>query len=285
MKKIGFVVCGNSGIDYLDHDYDIRVIRSTLLFGDKEYTDFVDIKAEDFYKQLKENPDLHPTTAQTATGVILETYEQLKKDGYTDAIVVTISSKLSGTYEGAKMAASMVEGINVHVFDSLSLSYNEAYMVLRAAELAQAGKDVPEIIDELSWIREHQGLYVSVDTLRYLVKNGRLSGASGFLGSFLKIKPMLHLTREGRVEPVEKIRTRKKAIERIIEKFLDDFEDAKNMEVFVIHSNAFDAIDYVKDKLKAARPDFGEIKDYPLTPVVGAHAGPGAIAIGWILKR
>ncbi len=285
MKKIGFVVCGNSGIDYLDHDYDIRVIRSTLLFDDKEYTDFVDIKAEDFYKQLKENPSLHPTTAQTATGVILETYEDLKKDGYTDIIVVTISSKLSGTYEGAKMAASMIEGVNVHVFDSLSLSYNEAYMILRAAELAKEGKDIPEIIDELTWIREHQGLYVSVDTLKFLVKNGRLSGASGMIGSFLKIKPMLQLTREGRIEPVEKIRTRKKAIERMIEKFLDDFEDTKNMEVFVIHSNAHDVVDYVKGRLRKERSDFGDIKDYPLTPVVGAHAGPGALAIGWILKR
>ncbi len=284
MAKTGLVVCGNSGIDYIDHDYDIRVIRSTLIFGDEEYTDFIDIKAEDFYQSLKENPELHPTTAQTATGVILETYEMLKADGYTDIIVVTISSKLSGTYEGARIAGNMIDDVNVHVFDSKSVAYGEAYMILTAAEMATQGKSVPEIIDKLSHIRENQGLLVSVDTLKFLVKNGRLSGASGLMGSFLKIKPMLHLTREGRVEPIEKIRTRKKAINRIVEKFLKERTE-ENLEVFLVHANAFDALDDVKNRILEVRPELGTIEDYPLTPVVGAHAGPGALAIGWIIKE
>ncbi len=283
MGKIGLVVCGNSGIDYLKHDYDIRVIRSVLLFGEDEYTDFVDIKAEDFYTMLVEKPELHPSTAQTATGVILETYEELKKDGYEEILVITISSKLSGTYEGARMAASMIDGVKVTVFDSLTVAYPEAYMALTAAKMIKQGKNVTDIIDKLIDIREHQGILISVDTLKYLVRNGRLSGASGFLGSLLKIKPMLHLTREGRVEPLEKIRTRSKALKRIVEKFADDHANDK-LEVFIAHANASDAVESVRQDLLNRLPNLKTVKDYPLTPVVGAHAGPGTLAIGWVPK-
>lgn len=284
MSKIGLVVCGNSGIDYLKHDYDIRVIRSMLLFGEEEFTDFVDITAEEFYQKLEDNPELSPSTAQTATGVILETYEQLKEDGYDEILVITISSKLSGTNEGARMAANMVEGIKVTVFDSLSVAYPEAYMVLTAAEMIKAGKKVPEILDKLIYIREHQGILVSVDTLKYLVKNGRLSGASGFVGSLLKIKPMLQLTREGKIEPVEKIRTRSKALSRMVEKFVQEHYN-DNLTVFIAHAKADAEVEDVKAALFEKLPNLKTIEVTPLTPVVGAHAGPKTLAIGWVPKK
>ena len=284
MSKIGLVVCGNSGIDYIKHNYDIRVIRSVLLFGEDEYTDFVDIKADEFYKMLVEKPELHPSTAQTATGVILETFEKLKEDGFDEIFCITLSSKLSGTHEGAKMAANMIEGVKVTVFDSLTVSYPEAVMALKAAELIKKGKSVAEIIDELVFIRENHGILVSVDTLKYLVRNGRLSGASGFLGGLLNIKPMLQITREGRLEPIEKIRTRKKAINRIIEKYVEDHAQ-DNHEVFIAHANAFDVLEDVKKQLLEKRPQIKDLKVHLLTPVVGAHAGPGTLAIGWIARK
>ncbi len=282
MSKIGVIVCGNSGIDYIKHDYDIRVMRSMLLFGGEEYTDFVDITAEEFYAKLRADQKIIPSTAQTATGVILELYEKMRDDGYEEIIAITISSKLSGTYEGAQMAAKMVEGVKVTVFDSLSVAYAEAHMALTAAKMAKEGKKMTDIVDALTKIREGQGILVSVDTLLYLVKNGRLSGASGFVGSLLKIKPMLQLSREGKIEAAEKIRTRKKAIDRIIEKFLEEY--AEGVEPFLVHAHDQETIDEIRQRLLEARPEFKEIKDYPLTPVVGAHAGPGAVAIGWIKK-
>jgi DegV family protein with EDD domain len=180
------------------------------------------------------------------------------------------------------MAAKMVEGVNVTVFDSLSLAYAEAKMALTAAQMAKEGASMSTIVDALTKIRDHQGLLISVDTLLYLVKNGRLSGASGFVGSLLKIKPMLQLSREGKVEAVEKIRTRKKALDRVVEKFVE--EHSQGVEAFIIHAHAGSVVDDVRAALLAQKPELGEIKDYPLTPVVGAHAGPGALAIGWIQK-
>ena len=97
-QKIATIVCGNSGIDYIDHQYSIDVFRSILLIDQEEYTDFIDITADNFYKQLKLNPNLDINTSQTATGFMLDVYKRLEKEGYTDVIVVTISSKLSGTY-------------------------------------------------------------------------------------------------------------------------------------------------------------------------------------------
>jgi len=283
MPKIGIIVCGNSGVDYLEHPYDIDVFRSILMIRDEEFTDFVDITAEDFYKRLRKEKDLVATTAQTATGVMVEKIEKMLDKGYEEILIITISSMLSGTYSGAVMAANMIDHDHIHVFDSRSVAYPEARMALDAAEMAAKGKSIKDILEHLTFIRDHHGIYFSVDTLKYLVKNGRLSGASGFVGGLLKIKPLLMLTDDGRVESIEKIRTSSKSLNRVVEKFLEDTE-GKEVEAFIIHAEAEDRVNDVKKELNKRRPSIGDVKVYPLTPVVGAHAGPGVVALGYIEK-
>jgi DegV family protein with EDD domain len=223
------------------------------------------------------------TTAQTATGVMVETIEKMLEKGYEEILIITISSMLSGTYSGAVMAANMIDHDHIHVFDSKSVAYPEARMALDAAEMAARGKSVEEILKHLAFIRDHHGIYFSVDTLKYLVKNGRLSGASGFVGGLLKIKPLLMLTEDGRVESIEKIRTSSKSLNRVVEKFLEDIE-GKDVEAFIIHAEADSRVEDVKKELKKRKSDLGELSVYPLTPVVGAHAGPGVVALGYIEK-
>lgn len=283
MSKIGLLVCGNSGIDYIDHPYDIPVIRSILLVGEKEYSDYVDIQAGEFYQMLEDDPSLTPSTAQAATGVILEQYKEMVAKGYDQLLVVSISQKLSGTYEGCMLAAKMLDGVDVRVFDSKSVSYPEARMILDAAKMVEDGKTMDEIWARLEHLRDNHRILFSVETLRYLVKNGRLSGASGFVGSMLKIKPMLEVTKDGRVEAIEKIRTLPKATNRLIEKFLEELGD-KDVEVFVIEANANERARTVIEAIQTARPDLSNIQTYPLTPVVGAHAGPGVVGLGYIVK-
>ena len=283
MSKIGLLVCGNSGIDYIEHKYDIPVIRSILFVGDKEYSDYVDIKAEDFYKTLRSDPDLIATTAQAATGVIHQQYQEMLAKGYDELLVVTISQKLSGTYEGCMLAANMIADVNITVFDSKTVSYPQARMGLDAAKMIEEGKNIKEIISHLEVLRDNHRLLFSVETLRYLVKNGRLSGASGFFGSMLKIKPMLEITKDGRIESIEKIRSLSKATDRLIEKFLEDVGD-KDVEVFIIEADSGERVDYVRNSVLSAKPNIKEIKVYPLTPVVGAHAGPGVVGLGYIVK-
>ena len=280
-EKIGLVVCGNSGVDYMKLDYPVKLIRSTLNLNGKEYEDYVDIQAKEFYDIIVANPDLDVSTSQTSTGKIASVYEELKAEGYTDIIAVVISSKLSGTYQGAVLARDMVPGINVYVIDSRSVSYGEAFLIMEAIKMIKIGSKVRDIIDRLEKIRDHIYIYVLVDTLKYLVKNGRLSAATGFIGTLLKIKPLLHVQRDGSLVPFEKIRTTSKAQARLIEIIQSDIA-GKNVIMFIAYTNNEEKAAEIKQQILHFRPDI-TVELVPLTPVVGAHAGPGTLGVGYIV--
>jgi DegV family protein with EDD domain len=280
-EKIGLVVCGNSGVDYMKLDYPVKMIRSTLNLNGKEYEDYVDIQAKEFYDIIVANPDIDVSTSQTSTGKIASVYEELKAEGYMDVLSIVISSKLSGTYQGAVLAKDMVPGINVYVIDSRTVSYGEAYLVKEAIKMIKAGAKVRDIIDKLEKIRDHIYIYVLVDTLKYLVKNGRLSATSGFLGTLLKIKPLLHIQRDGSLVPFEKIRTTNKAQARLIEVIQGDIA-GKNVIMFIAYTNNEEKAAEIKQEILNVRPDI-TIELVPLTPVVGAHAGPGTLGVGYIV--
>jgi DegV family protein with EDD domain len=282
MSKIGVAVCGNSGIDYAVHDKRIRVFRSLLVIEEKEYEDFVDIDANDFYKILVERPNIDVHTAQTSTGVILQMYEEMRSAGYDELIVITISSHLSGTYQNAVLAAKEMPDMPIHVFDSKTLTVVEARMAFTALKLADEGKSAAEILKQLEYIRDNHHIYVTVDTLHFLVKNGRLSNAAGFFGSLLKLKPLLEVSKEGKVVTLEKIRTTQKAREMMMERFLSEIK-GKNVEAFLVYTNNFEEVDDIRERLLESS-GLKDIQLVPLTPVVGCHAGPGTMGLGYILQ-
>ena len=166
----------------------------------------------------------------------------------------------------------------------MTLSYPQAKMALEAAKMAKEDKSLEEIIEHMEYIRDNHTIWFAVDTLKYLVANGRLSGASGFVGSLLKLKPLLQVSKEGTIDSVEKIRTTYKAANKVVENFLAETE-GKDVEPFIIHSHAPERVARVRKMVMDARPDIKEIKDYPLTPVVGAHAGPNIVAMGYIINK
>ncbi|HKL47468.1 MAG TPA: DegV family protein [Candidatus Izemoplasmatales bacterium] len=276
--KIGVAVDGNSGIDYLQRDSEIRVFRSHLLIEKEEYEDFIEISSDDFYKRLNENPDLDISTAQTSTGRILEMYEEMKANGYDELIIITISKELSGTYQNAVLAASMID-MDVHVYDSKSVSYVQAMMAIKAREMSKAGKTVEEIHEQLDYIRDHNHIYITVDTLKYLVKNGRLSNVAGAIGSLLKLKPLLEVNDEGKVKTVAKIRTTKKARKLLVEKLVEEVR-GKDVITFLVYTNNRSDMENFKNQLEAQ--GIKDILLVPLTPVVGTHAGPGTMGVGYI---
>jgi DegV family protein with EDD domain len=284
MNKLGVLVCTNSAIDYIPHKYQIGIIRSTILMGGKEYIDYEELTAEKFYQMLEADPSLFPRTAMASTGTMLTAYEKLRDEGCDEVLFVTISSKMSGTYENAMIAAKMVEGVHVTVFDSKSVGYIECKMVLTAHQMAAKGASMEAIMKELEFIRDNNKIYFAVDNLKYLVKNGRLSNAAGFVADVLKIKPLLEINKEGAVVSVEKIRTISKAIDRVVAKFLEETE-GKQYEAFIIHANNPEGVANVRAQMLAARPELKDVKEYFLTPAVGAHSGPKAMAVGYILKK
>ncbi len=283
MSKIGVAVCGNSGIDYLVHDKEIRIFRSLLLIGNEEYEDYVEISSDDFYDRITKNPDLDIRTAQTSTGKILEMYQEMVSAGYDELIVITISQHLSGTYQNAILAAKMMDATPVHVFDSRSLSYVEAMMAMIAKKMADSNHSASEIIDTMTSIRDHNHIFVTVDTLKYLVKNGRLSNAAGFFGTLLKLKPLLEVSKEGKVVTLEKIRTTIKARDAMFKRFYSEIK-GKDVDVFLVYTNNMAEMFDLKDELET-HVGITDVKLIPLTPVVGCHAGPGTMGLGYIEKQ
>lgn len=284
MKKLGVLVCTNSALDYIPHDYDIRIIRSTILMGGKEYVDYEELTASKYYEMLEEDPSLFPRTAMASTGAMLKAYEKLRDEGCDEAIFITISSKMSGIYENAMIAKKMVEGIKVTVFDSKTVGYLQCKMAFLAHDMAKDGASMDEIVEELSYIRDNNHIYFAVKELKYLVKNGRLSNAAGFVADVLKIKPLLEIDKNGAVVSIEKIRTFHKAVDRVLEKFLEETK-GKKVEAFIIHANNPEMVDYLRKRVLEEREDIKEVKDYLLTPAVGAHSGPKAITIGYLLLK
>ena len=280
MSKVAILACSNAGLDYLDYPKDIRILRSVIHFGtDETYDDYVGIDAKTFYERIKNDPNDIPRTSYVSPGTMIQYLEELEKEGYDEALVITISSKLSGLHEAVKRISEEVK-IKVTVFDSLTLAYAEAYMALEAHRLANEGKTVAEILPYLERIRDNNKVYFAVDTLLYLVKNGRLSKLQGTLGTMLQLKPVLQIDKEGKVETVEKFRTIHKAHQRVMEKYIEDTKDI-DVITYISHAHADEYIEWFKNEIKKAFPEREVVVAY-LTPVVGAHTGPKALGVGYI---
>ncbi len=286
MTKTKVIVCSNSGVDYIKNDYDIEVFRSIVQFSDTEkYDDYTEISAEAFYNRLTTDKNAFPRTAYVSPGHMIEVFEQAKKDGYDSALVIVISKPLSGLHDAVKLISQEVENFDVTVYNSLSLSYPEAIMAIDAARMFEEGKSMDEVIKRLDFIRDNHRFLFAVDTLEYLIKNGRLSKVAGVFANMLAIKPVLQLNKEGKVETLEKVRTAKGARKRIAEIFLDDIKD-KDVIPFIVHCNAKpEVLDELEKAVLTARPELVKLEKYPLTPVVGAHTGPGAVCLGYIVKQ
>lgn len=280
MSKVAILACSNAGLDYLDYPKDIRILRSVIHFGtDEAYDDYVQMDAKTFYERIQKDPNDIPRTSYVSPGTMIAYFEELEKEGYDEALVITISSKLSGLYEAVKRIASEVK-IKVTAFDSLTLAYAEAYMALEAHRLAAEGKSVAEILPRLEYIRDNDKIIFAVDTLLYLVKNGRLSKLQGTLGTMLQMKPLLQISDDGKVESIEKIRTTHKAHQRALEHYIEETKGL-NVLTYISHAHADEYVDWFKTEIKKAFPERDVVVAY-LTPVVGAHTGPKGIGIGYI---
>lgn len=280
MANIAILTCSNAGLDYLDYPKDIEILRSVIHFGsDETFDDFVEMDAKTFYERISKDPDDIPKTSYVSPGRMIEIFEALENKGYDEAIVITISSKLSGLFEAVKRVGSEMK-MKVTAFDSKTLAYGEAYMVLEAHRMAKKGASTKEIIDHLEKIRDNNKVFFAVDTLLYLVKNGRLSKLQGTLGTMLQMKPLLSIDDEGKVTTLEKIRTIHKAHQRVVEKYVEETKD-KNVLTFISHAHADEYVDWFKNQVKLVFPEREVVVAY-LTPVVGAHTGPKALGLGYI---
>lgn len=281
-EKIAIVTDSTSALDFIKHDYDnIFIIRTPIRFGDDEFIDGLTISVDEFYTRIQ-NEDIVPTTSQPPLGLTLELFERLKEEGYTDVITLPISKGISGTYQSLFSIQDAVEGLDVHIIDTKSTALILGYIVLEAARLVREGKSVQEVIDYSNYLSNHYGVYFIVDDLKYLIKNGRLSNAAGFIGNFLKIKPILVFNEEGEIVGTEKIRTTKKAMNHVIELFNEDTKKYKKVQPFV----AYGGDKELEEKFKEELYEQTAFKDYfeaILPAVIGAHVGRSVLGLGYFI--
>ena len=282
MNKIAVISTSTGCLDYLDiKNENLRILRLKIIMGDNEYNDFIEMTADKFYSMLKEDKSLVPSSSMPSIGEYLEMLESLEKEGYEEVIVLTISSQLSGTYQVCQMGKNQYEGkLKIHVFDTFNAALAEGYLSLEALRLIEEGKTGEEIVTYLEKLRTNRKQYFMVDNLRLFVANGRLSGASGFLGSMFKIKPILEVNAEGKIVSFEKIRTQRKSLSRMVELILEDLKDIKDFIIIYDTSDNLEGINFVKSEINKVYPECKSI-EAPLTPVIGCHTGTGAVAIAY----
>ncbi|MFC1955848.1 DegV family protein [Chloroflexota bacterium] len=251
----------------------VTVVPLYVRFGEEIYRDRIEMTTEEFYRRLV-NEDILPTTTQPSPGDFIDVYNKLAKE--TDEIlVVTLSSKLSGTYESAMQAKKIVEGeCRIEVIDSLMVAMSLGLIVISAAKAAQAGANLDELADLVRKAMPRSHLIAYFDTLKYLAKGGRIGKAQGLLGAMLSIKPILTV-KDGEMSPVTKLRSRVAGMDYLYN-IVAGF--SKIEELAVEHCTTPDDANEMVERLSQIYPR-ERIYVSTLSPVVGTYAGPNALAV------
>ena len=262
--------------EYLDQ-YHIQVVPLTIIWDGQEYLDGVDLKAEDFYRRLDGSPTI-PTTSQPTPESFYQAYKQAREQGAESALVITISSAMSGTYASAQNAAGMID-IPVEVLDSKSNSMSLGWQVLAAARARENGGGLQDMLQAADQARQSMVYLVTLDTLEYLYKGGRIGGASHFIGNLLDLKPQIYVNHQtGEVEGGRRSRTRRKALQDLFTDFFSRIDPEKELRVAVLHNAAIEEAQAlasrIEDELHPA-----ELIISIVSPVLGVHTGPRAVAI------
>jgi len=283
MEKIAIISDVNAGLDYIGRDARIPVLRSVINFKDQHLVDGVEITATEFYDRLQKEHYI-PSTSAPTVGEAMDLLDQLIKEGYTDAIMYSISYELSSIGQMVEtLKEEYQDKINIFVVNTKTATYMQGYLAVVAKEMAEAGKSVEEILAYSNYLIDHSHAYFVVDDLNYLVKNGRISGAAGFLGGLLKIKPVLEMTKQGKIISFEKVKTHRKAVERVVDLILDEIKDAKKIKLFIFHTVREDAAKELAKFFDAKIQIDKSIEIHMVTPAVGAHIGCGIIGVGYYI--
>lgn len=283
MEKIAIISDVNAGLDYISKDPQIPVLRSIINFGEEHLVDGIDITADQFYQKLQVEKVI-PTTSAPTVGEAMELIENLINEGYTDLIMYSISYQLSSIGQMVEtLRLEYSDKINIHVIDTKTAAYQQGFLAVTAKEMVDAGKSVKEIMDRSYDLIENSHAYFVVDDLNFLVKNGRISGAAGFLGGLFKIKPVLELTKEGKIISFEKVKTHRRAVDRIIDLITNETKEAKSLKIFVYHTVRYEDAKAIAQFLETNIQINKTIEIHSVTPAVGAHIGCGILGVGYYI--
>ena len=260
----------------------IRVVPLLVRFGAQEYRAGIDLSTADFWKRMLAPDAPFPTTAAAAPGAFAEAFSDAFAGGAAAVVCVTVGSRLSGTFASAEVGAQQHPGREIHVVDSSSASMGTGHLAMLAAELAADGATGTAIAAMVRQRAADLELYVALDTLEYLRKGGRLSAARAAIGTMLAVKPIITVV-DGLVETADRVRTRARARERVIELLT-----AHPVERIAILQTVTEDIEAFRDTVVRLVPggvDPAHVSIQTVGPSVGPHLGPGAVGAAMLLRR
>lgn len=280
MPKVAIVTDSTA---YLPEDvvssHNITVVPLLVIWGDEILRDNIDISPNQFYERLADAKDM-PSTSQAAITDFAEVFKKLHNEGY-EILTIVMSAALSGTLDSAIQAKKLVPEARIELLDSRFTSIPLAYMVLSAARAAKRGATLEKCKEIAESIRENTQIFFAVDTLEFLHRGGRIGGASRFLGTALDLKPILYL-QEGKIEALERVRTSKRAHQRLIELLETSVSGRSPINMMGVVSAA--AEEAASKLLMQIERDFDpqEVLLANISPVIGTHIGPGAVGVAYV---
>ncbi len=281
MSKIAIVTDSTAYIPpELVQKHALTITPLVVIWGEEIFEDGTEIHPEQFYTRLQ-TAKVMPSTSQATPATMKSAFEKLIDQG-NDVLGIFISSKLSGTIQSAIQAKDLMKkgADKVTVVDSETTAMAMGFQVLTVANAIADGANLEDALTLAEKARKNSGVYFAVDTLEFLHRGGRIGGAQRFLGTALNMKPVLTV-QDGGVEAVERIRTKRKARNRVIELVTEQVQGNDNIRLATLHANAADEaralLDQAAEQINPVETVFSEV-----SPVIGTHTGPGTVGLAYI---
>ena len=259
--------------------WNVTPVSLYINFDDQVYEENVDITKEMFW-ELLEKSSVNPKTSQPSPQVVEDTLREAMEAG-DEAIFITISSGLSGTYQSICMIKEQLEYENCYVFDSLTGTGGHRILVEQAAKMRDQGKNAKEIVAELEYIRDHLNLTVVMDTLEYLMRGGRISRSTYAVGTLINIKPIMHVSPEGKPEVPAKVRGMRKGIAHLCKQVQMNKPDP-NYPFYLMYTKDRRNALSLQEALKEIGYDIPDENIVPVGAAIGTHIGPYAVATVYV---
>ena len=278
MSRMAFVTDSTAYIPKeLIDQYEIYVAPQISIWGEESYLDGIDIQPAEFYERLS-NTKVLPTTSQATVAYFHKIFEPLVAEN-RPILAILISDLLSGTLQSATQAKEMFPGATIELVNSKSAAMELGFQVLAAVRAAEAGKSFEEVVAIAEEAKKHTGVYFVVDTLEFLHRGGRIGGAQRLIGTALSMKPILNVV-EGRIEPFESVRTKKKAFARLLDVVEQETTGKPNVRLASLHAIAEEDAEYLLDEaIKRMNPVESMMSE--VSPAVGTHVGPGTVGLAF----
>ncbi|MFN2177151.1 MAG: DegV family protein [Anaerolineales bacterium] len=264
----------NLSLEFINN-HGIKVVPLNIHWGEETSKDGVDITPAQFYARLIKSDEI-PKTSQPSMQEFLNAYQEIAP-GCEAIIAPIISSGISGTFDSATSAQSEFTEVPLEVVDTKETAAGLALVVIAVVKAIQEGKSLAEVKAVAEDVSSRVRFYFMVDTLEYLHKGGRIGGGRRFLGSALNIKPILYLDDDGKIEALEQVRTKKKALARLVDLAVQEAA-GRPVHIGIIHADALADAEEFKSQLAEA-VDCKYLEIYDLSPVIGVHVGPGTVGI------